>query len=84
VVDAAGEVPAPLDAIAAIDQRGFAFRSQRPGDARVWRLAKELASDLCPQPTGEKAASIGDHRTPANGAIDLGQFFNDTECGQWR
>ena len=83
MIDAAGEIPAAPDAIAAVDSIRLAFRPQGPRNADVRGLAKELASDLRLQPPDKEGGGRGDHRTPADGAIDPGEFFNGTEGRQW-
>jgi hypothetical protein len=71
MIDAAGKIPVPLEAIAAIDGIGPAEWPQRASTAKVGWLAAESAPDLGRKPTQRERHVSGDHRAPTNRAVGL-------------
>ena len=84
VLDAAGEVPPPRDAIAARHLPGPATRPRRAGAAIVGRRAGQLAPDLDGQAADIHRQRGGDHRAPAHRTIGFRQFLDHAERDQWR
>src|SRR5262249_21144466 len=51
MIDAAGKIPVPPNAVAAVDRIGPAQRPQRAGAAKIGGVTTELASDIHGEPT---------------------------------
>ena len=84
ILDAAGEIPASLDAIAVRHLPGSPARPSRPGAAIVRRGAGQFAPDLHRQAADTHRQRGRDHGAPANRSVGLRQFLDHAECGQRR